>query len=115
METREILLKAEKGTLSWERIDGGKIRFKTSSWDNAVVTTRSQVLEIAMVDHLPALVKATKPIKFEFRDQGWAMETREVLLKADKVSVVFDDARAPAAGIVGAGDRGERGIVAESN
>ena len=30
METREILLKAEKGTLSWERIDGGKIRFKTS-------------------------------------------------------------------------------------
>jgi hypothetical protein len=90
-------------------------RFKTSSWDDAVVTTRSQVLEIAMVDHLPALVKATKPIKFEFRDQGWAMDTREVLLKADKVSVVFDDARAPAAGIVGAGDRGERGILAESN
>jgi hypothetical protein len=25
METREILLKAEKGTLSWERIDGVKI------------------------------------------------------------------------------------------
>jgi hypothetical protein len=56
------LLKAEKGTLSWERIGGGKIRFKTSSWHDAVVTTRSQVLEIAMVDHLPALVKATKPI-----------------------------------------------------
>ena len=55
-----------------------------------------------MVDHLPALVRATKPIKFEFRDQGWAMETPEVLLKADEVSVVF-------------GDRGERGIVAESN
>jgi hypothetical protein len=53
METREILLKAEKGTLSWERIDGGKIRFKTSSWDDPVVTTRSQVLEIVMVDHLP--------------------------------------------------------------
>jgi hypothetical protein len=48
METREMLLKAEKGTLSWERIDGGKIRFKTSSWDDAVVTTRSQVLEIAI-------------------------------------------------------------------
>jgi hypothetical protein len=45
METREILLKAEKGTLSWERIDGGIIRFKTSRWDDAVVTTRSQVLE----------------------------------------------------------------------
>ena len=52
------LLKAEKGTLSWERIGGGKIRFKTSSWDDPVVTTRSQVLEIVMVDHLPALVKA---------------------------------------------------------
>jgi hypothetical protein len=64
METREILLRAEKGTLSWERIDGGKIRFKTSSWDEAVVTTRSQVLEIAMVDHLPALVRATKPIEY---------------------------------------------------
>jgi hypothetical protein len=36
METREILLKAEKGTLSWERIDGGKIRFR-----QAVGTTRS--------------------------------------------------------------------------
>jgi hypothetical protein len=30
MEAREILLKAEKGRLSWEPIDGGKIRFKTS-------------------------------------------------------------------------------------
>jgi hypothetical protein len=45
METREILLKAENGTLSWERIDGGIIRFKTSRWDDAVVTTRSQVGE----------------------------------------------------------------------
>jgi hypothetical protein len=64
METREILLKAEKGTLSWERIDGGKIRFKTMSWDDAVVTNRNQVLEIAMVDNLPALVNATKPIEY---------------------------------------------------
>jgi hypothetical protein len=64
METRDILLKAEKGTLSWERIDGGKIRFKTMSWDDAVVTNRNHVLEIAMVDNLPALVKATKPIEY---------------------------------------------------
>jgi len=82
METREILLKAEKGTLSWERIDGGKIRFKTSSWDEAVVTTRSQVLEIAMVDHLPALVKATKPIEYldiettGFEAAGYGPETK---------------------------------------
>jgi len=81
METREILLKAEKGTLSWER-DGGKILFKTSSWDDAVVTTRSQVLEIAMVDHLPALVRATKPIEYldiettGFEAAGYGPETK---------------------------------------
>ena len=82
METREILLRAEKGTLSWERIDGGKIRFKTSSWDDPVVTTRSQVLEIVMVDHLPALVKATKPIEYldiettGFEAAGYGPETK---------------------------------------
>jgi hypothetical protein len=76
------LLKAEKGTLSWERIGGGKIRFKTSSWHDAVVTTRSQVLEIAMVDHLPALVKATKPIEYldikttGFEAAGYGPETK---------------------------------------
>jgi hypothetical protein len=64
METREILKKAEKGTLTWEKIDGGKIRFTSLGWDDAVIARRNEVLEIAMVDDLPALVKATKPIEY---------------------------------------------------
>jgi hypothetical protein len=46
------------------------------------VTTRSQVLEIAMVDHLPALVKATKPIEYlniettGFEAGGYGPETK---------------------------------------
>jgi hypothetical protein len=81
METREILKKAEKGTLSWERIDGGKIRFTSLGWDDAVITKRDQVLEIAMVDDLPALVKATKPIEYldlettGFVEAGYGPET----------------------------------------
>ena len=38
METREILKKADKGTLTWEKVDGGKIRFTSLGWDDAVVT-----------------------------------------------------------------------------
>jgi hypothetical protein len=32
METREILLKADKVSVVFERIEGGKIRVTTSSW-----------------------------------------------------------------------------------
>jgi hypothetical protein len=32
METREVLLKADKVNVAFERIDGGKIRVSTSSW-----------------------------------------------------------------------------------
>jgi hypothetical protein len=63
METREILKKADKGTLTWEKIDGGKIRFTSLGWDHAVVTKPNEVLEIAMLDTIPALGKATKPIE----------------------------------------------------
>ena len=59
METREILKKADKGTLTWEKVDGGKIRFTSLGWDDAVVTKPNEVLEIAMLDTIPALVKAT--------------------------------------------------------
>ena len=83
METREILLRAEKGTLSWERIDGGKIRFKTSSWDDAVVTTRSQVLEIAMVDHLPALVSHEADRVSRHRNDGLRRRPVTVLKRND--------------------------------
>jgi hypothetical protein len=61
---REILKKADKGTLTWEKVDGGKIRFTSLGWDDAVVTKPNEVLEIAMLDTIPALVKATKPTEY---------------------------------------------------
>ena len=64
METREILKKADEGTLTWEKVDGGKIRFTSLGWDDAVVTKPNEVLEIAMLDTIPALGKATKPIEY---------------------------------------------------
>jgi hypothetical protein len=62
----------------FERIEGGKIRATTSSWDDA------KVLLVGFLSHLRSL-RATM-----FRRQGTPMETREILLKADKVSVVFE-------------------------
>ena len=81
METREILKKADKGTLTWEKVDGGKIRFTSLGWDDAVVTKPNEVLEIAMLDTIPALVKATKPIEYldletsGFVEAGYGPET----------------------------------------
>ena len=49
METREILLKADKVTVTFERLADGKIRVTTSSWDDAVVIWPSQVLEVAVI------------------------------------------------------------------
>jgi hypothetical protein len=47
METREVLLKADKVSVSFERLDGGKIRVGTSSWDDPKVILAHQVLEVA--------------------------------------------------------------------
>ena len=71
METREILKKADKGTLTWEKVDGGKIRFTSLGWDDAVVTKPNEVLEIAMLDTIPALVKATK-------DKDWIVRAAAI-------------------------------------
>ena len=45
METREILLKADKVTLTFERTAESKIRVTTTSWDDAKVILPDQVLE----------------------------------------------------------------------
>ena len=50
METREMLKKANKGTLTREKINGGKIRFTSLGWDDAVVTKPNEVLEIEYLD-----------------------------------------------------------------
>jgi hypothetical protein len=64
METREILLKADKVSVSFERLDGGKIRVGTSSWDDPKVILANQVLEVASVGKQVALVRVDKPIAY---------------------------------------------------
>ena len=49
METREILMKSDRVSVVFERIEGDKIRVTTSSWDDAKMILRKQVLEAAMI------------------------------------------------------------------
>ena len=64
METREILLKAYKVNVAFERLDGGKIRVGTSSWDDPKVILRNQALEVASVGKQVALVWIDKPVAY---------------------------------------------------
>ena len=64
METREILLKADKVSVVFERIADGKIRETTSSWDDAVVIWPNQVLEVATIGKQVGLVRVDKPIQY---------------------------------------------------
>ena len=64
METREILLKADRVSVVFERTADGKIRVRTSSWDDAKVILPNQVLEVAVVGKQVALVRVDKPIAY---------------------------------------------------
>src|ERR1700758_4146318 len=64
METREILLKADKVVLVIERISDGKIRVTTTSWDDAKVILPNQVLEVATIGKQVGLVRVDKPIAY---------------------------------------------------
>jgi hypothetical protein len=64
METREILLKADKVSVVCERLADGKIRVTTSSWNDAVVILPNQVLEAAIIGKQVALVRVDKPIAY---------------------------------------------------
>ena len=64
METREILLKADKVSVSFERLDGGKIRVGTSSWDDPKVILPNQVLEAAIIGKQVGLVRVDKPVAY---------------------------------------------------
>ena len=64
METRDILLKADRIVLALERLEGGKIRGLARSWDDAKVTSPNQVLEVAIVGKDVALVRVDKPIAY---------------------------------------------------
>ena len=61
METRDVLLKADKVGVVFERLADGKIRVTTSSWDDAKVLLPNQVLEVATVGKQVGLVRVDKP------------------------------------------------------
>ena len=64
METRDILLKADKVVLVIERISDGKIRVTTTSWDDAKVILPNQVIEVAIVGKQVGPVRVDKPIAY---------------------------------------------------
>ena len=73
METRDVLLKADKVVLVIERISDGKIRVTTTSWDDAKVILPHQVLEVAIVSKQVALVRVDKPVAYlDIDDTGLA-------------------------------------------
>jgi hypothetical protein len=71
METREILLKADKVNVVFERLADGKIRVTTSSWDDAKVLWPNQALEVAIIGRQVGLVRVDKPIAYlDIDDSG---------------------------------------------
>jgi len=64
METREILLKSGRVDVAFERIEGGKNRVTTSTWDDAKVILANQVLEVAIIGKQVGLVRVDKPIAY---------------------------------------------------
>ena len=75
METREVLLKADKVSVVFERLADGKIRVTASSWDDAKVILPHQVLEVAIVSKQVALVRVDKPVAYlDIDDTGLVEE-----------------------------------------
>jgi hypothetical protein len=71
METRQILLKADKVNVVFERIADGKIRVTTSSWDDAKVLWLNRALEVAIIGRQVGLVRVDKPIAYlDIDDSG---------------------------------------------
>ena len=64
METREVLLKADKVTVVFERSAFGEIRVTTTSWDDAKVILPNQVLEAAVIGKQVGLVRVDKPVAY---------------------------------------------------
>ena len=64
METREILLEADKVSVVFERLADGKIRVTASCWDDAKVISPNQVLAVASIGKLVELVRVDKPMGY---------------------------------------------------
>ena len=64
METRDVLLKADKVSVVFESIADGKIRVTTSSWDDVKVIWPNQVLEVAVIGKQVGPVRVDKPVAY---------------------------------------------------
>ena len=49
METRETLLKADRIVVALERLEDGKTRATTTTWDDAKAISPNQVLAVASI------------------------------------------------------------------
>ena len=73
METREVLLKADKVSVVFERLADGKIRATASSWDDAKAISPNQVLAVASIGKQVGLVRVDKSVAYlDIDDTGLA-------------------------------------------
>jgi len=64
METRDVLLKADKVSVVFVSMNDGKIRVTTSSWDDWKVILPNQVLEVASIGKQVGLIRVDKPVAY---------------------------------------------------
>ena len=64
METRDVLLKADKVSVALERLEDGKTRATTASWDDAKVLLPNQVLAVASIGKQVGLVRVDKSVAY---------------------------------------------------
>ena len=57
METRSVLLKADRIVVALERLEDGKTRATTTTWDDAKVISPNQVLAVASIGKQVGLVR----------------------------------------------------------
>ena len=72
-ETREILLKADRIVVALERLEDGKTRATTTTWDDAKVISPNQVLAVASIGKQVGLVRVDKSVAYlDIDDTGLA-------------------------------------------
>jgi hypothetical protein len=64
METRSVLLKADRIVVALERLEDGKTRATTTSWDDAKVISPNQVLAVANIGKQVGLVRVDKLVAY---------------------------------------------------
>jgi hypothetical protein len=73
METREILLKADRIVVALERLEDGKTRATTTTWDDTKVISPNQVLAVASIGKQVGLVRVDKSVAYlDIDDTGLA-------------------------------------------